>query len=206
MSNLNPEQQYQTIPEMLDFNVKQIMKNYYFCLPGIVQSFDAKTRRIVAKVAIKKLVQNGTLEYALLHDVPVLFPCSKQYSVYFPLDQGDTVLLHFSQRGIQDFKETYEESNPTPTSFFSLTDAIATPSFGNLTQNVVDEEALVLQTNDQSSYISIKDGEININASVVKINGVVQVDDLEIGGVKLNSAHTHGGVSSGNDNTLPPNL
>ena len=165
MTNTTPEKEYDNLNDWLHFSFDQLMKNVYTCLPGIISSYDRTTRRAVVKIGVVKLNTDGTqTSYPAIADVPILFPASNRYLFSFPLEDGDPILILFSQRGLQIFKQTYEESVPTKSSFFSFTDAVGIPGFGQLSTSVVDPAALSMQTTDGQTYIALKDGDIHIKA------------------------------------------
>ena len=130
----------------LRFALRQALKGIYTCLPGLVVSYDAATRRA---------------------NVQVLFPCGGQSAFTFPVEAGDAVLLVYSQRGLRDFKKTHAMSQPGVESFFSYRDAFAIPGFGPVGAWEPEHEIAI-----SSGGIRIKtSGTVSIEASEVTVNG-----------------------------------
>jgi hypothetical protein len=232
MSNQNSEIEYNDFNSWFKFCANQHFKNFYTCLPGIVKSFDPGTKRAKIQVALKQLKTDGTsTSYPIQADVPVIFPASKNYILFFPLEDGDSVIMLFSQRGIEKFKTAYEESEPDKYGFFAIKDAVAIPGFGSLTTTPYDAGAINLQTTDGTNAVSISPdkidittpGTVTINASSLIINAtttvsedvtlekdvIVQQDlsvlgEFSIAGDALPPDHKHTGVQSGGDDTSTP--
>ena len=183
-------------------------------MPGLIKSFDSTTKRAKVQMALKRLKTDGTsISYEVQADVPIIFPSSKKYSLSFPLDPDDAVVVLFSQRGLEKFKVAYEESEPDKYGFFSQKDAIAIPGFGALETTPYDPDAINLQTTDGQNAISLSEGKIDItttgtltiNASSVIVNAPTNItQDFSIQGALLPPDHKHTGVESGPDDTSTP--
>jgi len=234
MSNINIEKEYDEPTSWLNFCIKQMLKNIYTCLPANIKTYDASTKRAVVEISLNLVTTNDEeLPYPAIAEVPVIFPASSQYIIQFPLVEGDNVLVLFSQRGLSQFKETYTQSKPDDSGFFSLKDAVAIPGFGSLSNTPAQSDALTVQTVDGSTFMALKPGQITLTATKVvingdlTINGLTQANDditvtglatsddmtanngmitqtLSIDGASLPPNHRHGGVQSGGSNTGTP--
>lgn len=162
MSNLNTEKDYQSINEMLDFILTENSKRLYISLPAIVQSFDAATRRCSVLPAIQVIYEDGSSQsMPIINDVPVVFPACSGFTVFMPLTAGDSVLLCFCHRGIQNFKTSFSESLPT-LSFLDLHDAVAISGFGQINISPSDAEAASMQTTDGKNAVIIGDDSVTL--------------------------------------------
>lgn len=126
---------------MSDFGLNEIIervisgrleREVFTALPGIVidNSGLNKNQSIVVRPAINKVYNADIiLESPLLFKVPVVFPAGGGGSLTFPIKNGDTVLLVFSKRNIDDWLVTdgKEVVTPSRNRVFSLSDAIAIP-------------------------------------------------------------------------------
>lgn len=176
MSNFNPEQTYQTFGESLAFILEEEFKNLYTALPANIQSYDAQTKRATVIPAIKTWYEDDSYDsYPIVADVPVLMPSGGGYTITMPIKKGDAVLLVFSQRGIENFKKTFQESNPT-TSLFDLHDAVAIAGFGALNIMPASGTGAALQTEDGSNAVIVEADQIKIK----KGNNGVIVNDNEL--------------------------
>ena len=130
-TNMHLDRDYSNMAESIRFAIRQSFKELYTCTPGIVESYDATTRRAVVMGALNIVKTDGTeVERAEVRDVPVVFPSGGGFSMTWPLEPGDPVLLVYSQRGLSEWKKTFDVSAPDVDGFFSEKDAIAIPGFG----------------------------------------------------------------------------
>ena len=130
MTSMNRDTDYSNLAQAIRFAIRQSLKDMYTCMPGIVESYDAETRRAVVKGALKVVTTNKEeIEREAIHNVPVLFPSGGRSAFTFPLEPGDPVLLVYSQRGLANWKKTLDVTTPDMFGFLSEKDAIAIPGF-----------------------------------------------------------------------------
>jgi hypothetical protein len=123
------------IPGLLNEYIKTefeySMAEYWFACPGIVTgvSGDFSDLRVTVKPAINELYADGVSEEHLdILSVPVIMPGSATSLVSFPINAGDTVLLVFSQRSMDNFKiGNGQPTQPNDARKFQAEDAIAIP-------------------------------------------------------------------------------
>ena len=131
MSSMNHETDYSNLAQAIRFAIRQSLKDMYTCMPGIVESYDAETRRAVVKGALNIVTtKKEEIEREAIHNVQVMFPSGGGFAMTFPLERGDSVLLLYSQRGLANWKKTLDVAAPDTIGFFSEKDAIAIPGFG----------------------------------------------------------------------------
>ena len=131
MSSMNHETDYSNLAQAIRFAIRQSLKDVYTCMPGIVESYDAETRRAVVKGALKVVTtKKEEIGRESIHNVPVMFPSGGGFAMTFPLEPGDPVLLLYSQRGLAKWKKTLGVAAPDTIGFFSEKDAFAIPGFG----------------------------------------------------------------------------
>ncbi len=97
------------------------------CMPGVVDSYDGKT--VIARPAMPKQLANGeSLAAPLIVQVPVCWPIADggRAMITVPLKPGDPVVLHFSQRSLENWLSGSDQAPDDPRQF-DLTDAFATP-------------------------------------------------------------------------------
>ncbi len=224
VSNINREKEYDNLTDWLEFATRQVLKDLYTVLPAIIESYNVATKRAKVKIALTQMSTAGkAIEYPIIADVPVIFLACSEYIIQFPLKSGDNVLIVFSQRGLDKFKVTYKQEQPSLHGFFSMADAIAIPGFGTLSNNIADPDALNIQTTNGQTYMTLKNDIITINATNVIINattttinsnvnvvgnvdvtGTLNTDVLKIDDIELPSDHKHGGVQIGTGETGTP--
>ena len=165
MSNKISDTGYDQLSTALDFFFSQQVKSLNTALPGIVQTYDAATRRAKVQPATRTLLTSGqTVSKRPVIDVPVLHPQAGGYIVHVPVAQGTPVMLLFSQRGIHEFKQTLQESDPDPESFMAIQDAVAIVGFGvTADTTLANGEELVLQNQDGSTHIRVGETAVHID-------------------------------------------
>ncbi len=180
MGAASPVIDYANASTALRFALRQALKSINTCLPGLVVSYDAATRRAKVQAALQMVGADGNpVDRPAVANVPVVFPSGGGFSLVFPLEAGDPVLLVYSQRGLRDFKKTHAMSQPGVESFFSYRDAIAIPGFGALSTIPAVPGAVSLQADDGSTYVSLgpdgvaikTSGTVSIEAAEVTVNG-----------------------------------
>ncbi len=159
---------YANASTSLRFALRQALKGINTCLPGLVVSYDAATRRAKVQAALQMVGADGNpVSRPVVANVQVVFPCGGRSAFTFPLEAGDSVLLVYSQRGLRDFKKTHAMSQPGVESFFSYRDAFAIPGFGPVGAWEPEHEIAI-----SSGGIRIKtSGTVSIEASEVTVNG-----------------------------------
>jgi hypothetical protein len=125
--------------------------------PGKVVSYDAARQTIKAQVLVKTRILNGeTGEVTFetpppIPDVPVAWMQGGGMSFTFPLEPGDPVLLIFSDRSLNEWVASSQNTpqEPFDSRQFDLSDAIAIPGPSSparaLSGHAVDSGAAVLQ-------------------------------------------------------------
>lgn len=183
-------------------------------LPGIIDKFDKETRRAKVQVALKVLLDDGTeISRSPIIDVPVLFPGTGSYMLWFDLQKGDTVWLKFSQTGMTKFKETYEVSQPDIAARFREMDAVAEAGFGPLEMTPARNVGVSLQHVSEPWHVSINDDEVimrrgdthvRMTDSGIEFKHGSQVMTLGSGGFNAQTgSFTHRGTNVGDSHTHP---
>lgn len=180
MSNKNPEIDYGDWTDGNNFHFDQRLKGYWFNLPGIIVSYNKNTKRAVVRPAINiELTDNTTVQQSSIVNVPVVWPGGGGFTLLAPLPPGTPVVLHFSQRGIVQFKEVFAEANPG-SNFFSKADAMIVPGFGNINGvTPAKDDGLCLQSENGVNFVSIEDGIVtvetdgDVNVNCDKLTGTV---------------------------------
>jgi hypothetical protein len=111
--------------EFLDYYFTQV----HTSLPGVVMDYDASKRRATVQPSLKRRTGNKEyIAFPLLIDVPVQFPGTKKWIIHFPLENGDEVAVHFSERALETWKDVGQDDieDPDPRRF-DLCDAYCVP-------------------------------------------------------------------------------
>lgn len=193
--------------------IDRSLQSVYTAIPALVTAAHLDRNCIDVQPLIR--VKGGDdIQRALpeLYDVPfqILSGDFGKFKVTIPIREGDTVLLHYSQRDlfefygsdgkdiVDSFSSAAHQSNPV----------FCTPCmFTNTNPTDVAEDALVIQAGSSSIRMN-EDGDIVMtpsNTLVVNGNVAINGDSLTHNGTNVGDTHTHGGVRSGPSNTGVPN-
>ena len=163
MSNLDRDREYNDLTTLFRHVLMQWCKGLNTCLPGVVEEYDAPSRRARVQPALQIRKTDESLETrAPLVNVPVVFPSGGEYTQLFPLVMGDPVILLFSQQGYAEFKLTRSVSPPTAGRRFSASDAICVPGFGVEEVTPAEDDAALIQTNDGTVAFILKQDSIEL--------------------------------------------
>lgn len=185
-----------TIQEGID----TALKGLHTCLPGVVSVFDAVTQLADIQPTIKSKVGDDLINLPLLTSVPVRFPKSNKFSITFPLEPDDEVLIIFCERSIDTWLTRGGIQNPFDFRKHDLSDAFAFPlmySQKNLVPNFPATN-LEIKANTGSAKIAL-----NPTTDVILNGGsdwAVQFSALQTAFDELKTAfntHKHTGVTVG---------
>jgi hypothetical protein len=172
LANGDPEEFYRRMLENLSSTMR-------VSIPGIIQDFDPDTQTVTVQPAIREKIIDAQLETSwvdlpLLLDVPIVFPRAGGFALTLPIVAGDECLIVFADMCIDAWFSNGQVQNQIERRRHDLSDAFAI--LGVWSQPRVlpsySTTAAQLRTDDGSAYISLKPGEINLVAAVVKKNGV----------------------------------
>lgn len=146
-------------------------------IPGIIQSFDAKTQTCTVQPCIREKVigsdySTSWKDLPLLLDVPIVIPRAGNFILTLPIKQGDECLIIFSDMCIDGWLSLGEIQNQLEKRRHDLSDCFAilgTYSQPNVIPNYSTDSAQ-LRNLAGTQYIEVKDSEINIVGNL-KING-----------------------------------
>jgi len=163
--NKNPEKDYSNFTDAIQFIFEQMMKNIYVAIPGIIETYNPMTKRCRVKPAINIRLTNGDTDApSSIINVPVVWPSGGGFSLLSPLPAGSPVSIHFSQRGITKFKETFSQEDPG-NGMFDKEDAYVIPGYGALSVTPATATGMSMQSEDGTNYIYVENGAIKINST-----------------------------------------
>jgi hypothetical protein len=189
-----------TLGDLLAETIAAARGSINTALPATVLDYDPATQAITAKPTISGRYQDPDTDALIpvplpaIANVPVAFPSAAGFAITWPLSPGDTVLLVFADRSMDEWKATgAQETIPADVRRFDLTDAIAItglrPSTRPIPASGFAPSAMVLEGLDIRLGSS---AATDFVALASKVMGEL---------VKLKSAleaHVHAGVTPGN--------
>lgn len=112
------------------------------CLPAIVKAYDSVKQTCTVQPSMKRTTIAGEVSSrAEIEDVPVVFPRSGAYGFTVPITVGDSVMLIFSQRSLDDWIDNGGEVEVTDYRLHDINDAIAIPGLFPLENKITPAPA-----------------------------------------------------------------
>lgn len=187
------------------------LADVHTCLPGVIVSYDGQLATV--RPTLDKQLANGeVLAAPQIARVPMCWPCGDvngaKARMTVPLSPGDSVLLHFSERALDDWLNGTDGAPGDPRQF-DLSDAFATPQMRPGTFGASDLENLSIEYGPGSIKISPL-GAITLQAGPgsIRMDESGQINVVAPGGFLVNglnqNTHIHTGVESGLDSSGPP--
>lgn len=196
-SNIDSSQD-ESLSSTFDFINNKIKQGLNIMLPCQVLAVDRKKNRVKVLPLIALLKTNGeTMSRAIIDDIPICNLSAGGFIINFPIKVGDFGYIKSNDRDISLFKQSYKSSKPNTTRKNDFADSIFIPDVIN--QNLYnisgeDREALVIQSYDNSTKISISDGKIILQAETIEqraTNHIYTGGTIKHDGVSIDKNHTH---------------
>lgn len=123
-------------------------------IPGTITEYDALLQTCSVQPSIKRRRLDGeTFSRKEISEVPVVFPRSKTGGISFPLSAGDGVLLVFSQRSIEEWGVTGDETATQDTRLHNISDAIAIPGLFSLAGAMVPPQEDATEVRGEKIFV-----------------------------------------------------
>lgn len=213
--------------------MKQALRNFLMSvddmLPARVVAYNDQTNR----ADVQPLVMMGTTDGAKIsrqpvRGIPTLRLGGGGFFMRFPLRAGDFGWIKANDRDISLILQSQGGQDwPNTERLHSFSDAVFIPdTVRDWSIDSGDSAAMVIQSMDGGTKISIADGRVtiaadtiafeadnidfgstgmNIVAGSIAVTGDMSVDGALLNnGVNVGSDHAHSGVESGGDNSGPP--
>lgn len=145
-----------TLSELLRTAMSAKMTDVHTAIPAKVLSYDSTKQ----SVSVQPLIRRGYVDAAgerqveslpVINGVPVSFPGSGNFSITWPLAEGDTGLLLFAEASIDKWKSYGGEVDPMDDRRFHLSDAVFVPGLRPFNSAIpstgVHATAMVIQSN-----------------------------------------------------------
>jgi hypothetical protein len=191
-----------TLESILTNFITSYMQDCFFCMPAVIIAVrNAEELSIDVQPLPNRQYKDGdTSEYPVLYHVPCIMPYTSNSAILMSPVAGDTVLLMFSQRGIDEFKGGSDTPYDTSRRFMSLQDAVAIIGLSpfskspnqamkhTLPHNTADltvvhnlgtpNECEVRLKQDGSVAVTAST-KIDITAPAINLNGITTINGVE---------------------------
>ena len=164
---------------LVDEQIKShLVNNLHTALPGEVISFNPQTQTAEVQPVGKVKLQNGesvTMPPCL--DVPVKFPFGGGFGLTFPVKAGDTCLIIFAEKNIDNWYAGQNEEEQD-TRRFDLSDGFALVGFAN-------QKTAISNFDMSGTCLRNKDNTVNIKLDDSSITSIVSGAELKLTASKL---------------------
>lgn len=192
-----------------EFASSHIKADVYTTLPAVVESvhdYEGKWY-IDASPVVNRLWDDGRLiKRATVYDIPVLMPSGGGGTLTFPVQKGDGVILHFSMRDIDNWRDGDGKTDEVAktTRSHSLTDAFAVTGLFNAGAEIKPSGTNTEWRFKESQIVQKPNGDVVITNPAgdltYKVDGTLEHpsgakitadgDFVTASGISLNN-HTH---------------
>jgi len=161
-----------TEPQAIEFAsvltdaIKAQIRALHTSTPGVVLSYDAAQKRAQVRPVLRARFSDGeTRQAPTITGVPVAFPRGGGFQISWGLAEGDTGLLIFGERSIDDWLALGgDDVEPTSRRTYDLSDAVFLPGIEpfNGAQSGAGADQLVIESGDFSVRLDESAGEVVI--------------------------------------------
>lgn len=148
------------------------IKNLDGCLPAIVTGYDREQNLATIKPLIMWVdVQDNNISRNELANINVISIGAGGFHISFPIKKGDLGWILATDRDTEKFKASLNEQAPNTGRIHTFETGLFVPDvFRQYTINAEDSEAMVIQSTDGATRISIRSDNIKITASSVVVD------------------------------------
>lgn len=157
-----------TLQKVIQEAIKAHLLDIHTCMPAVVTKVDHEKKTVEVKPNLRRKykIDEQATPLPLIVDVPLGFLQTKTSIISVPVKIGDDVLLFFTERSIDIWKqdgETEDPKNPkliTPedTRVFHLSDAVAFPMIKPIGKGLPSDPEAILIKNGDSTTAFYPDG------------------------------------------------
>jgi hypothetical protein len=122
------ENETPTLANVIKSAVEARLCDVHVSLPATVTAYDHTTQKATVQPDIRRIYRDGSaVAIPTIRDVPVAWPRAKGAFLHFPLRSGDKVTLIFSERSLDEWKDSGSQVTPSERRKHSFSDAVAYP-------------------------------------------------------------------------------
>ncbi len=162
-----------TFTDVLRLAVGQRLRDLHVSMPGRVESYDAATQEASVQPLIKVALSDGkSATLPVINGVPVIWPRGGGAILSFPIQPGDTVLLVFGERSLDEWLQQGGEVAPADPRSHDLSDAVAIPGLYPFSEPGEASDRDVLLRFKGSELRLGADGKVSLDsgASFLRLN------------------------------------
>lgn len=149
------------IEEAIKAGVRTALLDTMVSMPAIVVSFNPGRQTITAELAITRIVNNQSVAFPVLVDIPIIIPSVRGFSITLPIQPGDEVLVVFADRCVDNWIKTGEISSQAEHRVHHISDGFAIIGV-NSEPNLIpsyDPDSLVIRNHQGDQKITLEPGK-----------------------------------------------
>lgn len=117
-----------TLDQVLSRAINHRLMDVHTALPARVERYDPAKQEADVQPLIRRRYRDDTEEaLPMVTGVPVVWPRTEKAIISLPLAKGDTVLVLFSERSLDEWVASGGQTTPADNRRHALTDGIAVP-------------------------------------------------------------------------------
>lgn len=155
------------------------LKDLNVSLPAIVTVFNTDTQLATVQPAIQiKMKDDSDVSLPPIENVPVTFLGNSNFIIEHEVVKGDEVLLIFSQRCLDSWLDQGGVAPNPDTRMHDISDAIALFGLRSQKNKIAgfSNDGIKIRNKNNSSSVWLRaNGEVEINADSIKVNGNLEV-------------------------------
>lgn len=167
-----------TLASLLELQSKGTSRQINCHQVGEIVSFDPATQTAEVQVKMSFLLNGEIKEYPLLLDCPCIILAGGQGSVTFPIQAGDSCLVLFNDRDMDNWYSSGQTMPPRTDRLHDFSDAIALVGLRNKQNQISGYFADGVEIKHGNSSIKLKDGYIDIKGNVNVVQNTVDDNSL----------------------------
>lgn len=178
-TNVNP-----TLQDVLNLLKKDILLNLNCHAIATVQSFDPVTQTLSATLNYKKtylapdavtgVYSQISVNYPILQQCPVIVLQGGIGSLTFPIAAGDTCLLLFNDRDIDDWFTSGQVGPVATPRLHAFSDAIALVGLSPLVDPIINYDPARVVLSLGTTKVAVGDSKVEISNALFTLNGLLQ--------------------------------
>ena len=154
---------------------KKINSMLHVSMPAIIKEVDYDRMVVSVQPSIMEKISNGDgtskdVPFPIIEDVPLVYPSSSYFTIFFPVAKGDECLLIFADSCIDSWWQSGGIQSQFEARRHDLSDCFAIPAMMSqpMKVDVSSESNLVIQGADGSRKIEITPTTVLVNGVDVK--------------------------------------
>jgi len=169
-----------SLPHTLNIAMKSMLNEIHTAMPGTIEQYDYTTQKANIQPSLQRKYRDDSIvKLPVLVNVPIIWPRTSEGGISFPLKRGDSCLIIFSERSLDEWLTLGKLCTPSDIRRFDLSDGIAIPGlFAFNTNGPAD--------NNEDFQIVYKGTTIRI-----KSNGNIEIGNSNLQAIVTENFLTH---------------